>query len=63
MAWIEPATLRSNGLTLEPLTHAHHDDRVEAVGENDARRQSRRRCLRRASRSDRYALTLKKRFK
>jgi RimJ/RimL family protein N-acetyltransferase len=39
MAWIEPVTLRGNGVTLEPLTHAHHDDLVEAVGENDAWRQ------------------------
>jgi RimJ/RimL family protein N-acetyltransferase len=39
MAWIEPVTLRGAGVTLEPLSHAHHDDLVAAVSEGDAWRQ------------------------
>lgn len=31
MSWPEPVTLRGSHVTLEPLTHARHDELVEAV--------------------------------
>jgi RimJ/RimL family protein N-acetyltransferase len=39
MTWIQPVTLRGTGVTLEPLSHAHHDDLAEAAAEGDAWRQ------------------------
>jgi RimJ/RimL family protein N-acetyltransferase len=39
MTWIQPVTLRGSGVTLEPLTHAHHDDLAEAASDGDAWRQ------------------------
>jgi RimJ/RimL family protein N-acetyltransferase len=39
MTWIQPVTLRGTGVTLEPLTHAHHDDLVAAASDGDAWRQ------------------------
>ena len=35
MAWPEPITLRGRHAVLEPLTHAHHDDLVEAVQDGE----------------------------
>jgi RimJ/RimL family protein N-acetyltransferase len=35
MAWIEPVTLRGNGVTLEPLSHAHRDDLIEAARDGE----------------------------
>src|SRR3954452_25459414 len=31
MIWLEPVTLRSTRVTLEPLEHRHHDALVDAV--------------------------------
>jgi RimJ/RimL family protein N-acetyltransferase len=39
MTWIQPVTLRGTGVTLEPLTHAHHDDLAAAANDGDAWRQ------------------------
>ena len=39
MAWIQPVTLRGAGVTLEPLTQAHHDDLVAAASDGEAWRQ------------------------
>jgi N-acetyltransferase len=35
MPWPEPITLRSPHVTLEPLSHDHHDDLVEAVKDGE----------------------------
>jgi RimJ/RimL family protein N-acetyltransferase len=35
MQWLEPVTLRGTHATLEPLTHDHHDDLVEAVKDGE----------------------------
>jgi RimJ/RimL family protein N-acetyltransferase len=35
MPWPEPITLRSSRVTLEPLSHAHHDDLAEAVQDGE----------------------------
>jgi RimJ/RimL family protein N-acetyltransferase len=35
MAWLEPITLSGPHARLEPLTHAHHDDLVEAVKDGE----------------------------
>ncbi|MFI5105675.1 MAG: GNAT family N-acetyltransferase [Terriglobales bacterium] len=35
MPWPEPITLRGTHALLEPLTHAHHDDLVEAVQDGE----------------------------
>ena len=35
MPWPEPITLRSQRVTLEPLTQRHHDDLVEAVKDGE----------------------------
>lgn len=35
MAWLEPITLRSGRVTLEPLAHQHCDDLIEAVQDGE----------------------------
>jgi RimJ/RimL family protein N-acetyltransferase len=35
MAWPEPITLRGSHATLEPLTHAHRDELIEAVRDGE----------------------------
>jgi len=35
MSWLQPVTLRSPRVTLEPLSHAHHDALVEAVQDGE----------------------------
>jgi RimJ/RimL family protein N-acetyltransferase len=36
MAWIQPITLRGTGVTLEPLSQAHHDDLAAASADGEA---------------------------
>src|SRR5437899_12598350 len=35
MSWPEPITLRGTHAVLEPLSHAHHNDLVEAVQDGE----------------------------
>jgi RimJ/RimL family protein N-acetyltransferase len=35
MSWLQPVTLRGASVTLEPLSHDHHDDLVEAVKDGE----------------------------
>jgi len=35
MPWLEPITLRGKHATLEPLSHAHHDDLIDAVKDGE----------------------------
>jgi RimJ/RimL family protein N-acetyltransferase len=35
MAWLEPVTLQSTHVTLEPLAQTHHDDLVDAVKDGE----------------------------
>jgi RimJ/RimL family protein N-acetyltransferase len=39
MTWIQPVTLRGAGVTLEPLSQAHHNDLAEAASDGEAWRQ------------------------
>jgi N-acetyltransferase len=35
MAWLEPVILRGSSVTLEPLSHRHHDELVESVKDGE----------------------------